>query len=200
MSLAMVIDIGRMAPPPRPCSTRAPISAGMLHATAHSTEPSRNSTMPTVMTRLRPKTSASRPYTGTVTAWARVYAENSHGTCSKAPSSRAMVVEAVARMVASSATSAVASMSAPRIGPRSPRRPRRVSVMVSDSCTTHAKLPGSPGIPGSGGDLRRLLVPRPAYLVPELVEREAEHLGQRRHRRERGRGHAAGLDLAQRLG
>lgn len=35
---------------------------------------------------------------------------------------------------------------------------------------------------------------------PELVERDAHDPGHRRDRRERRRGHAAGLDLAQRLG
>ena len=42
----------------------------MLHATPHSTEPTKNVAMPNSMTGLRPNRSASLPYTGTVTAWA----------------------------------------------------------------------------------------------------------------------------------
>ena len=61
--------IGCTAPAPMPCTARNAISAGMLHATPHSTEPSRNTAMPKNITGLRPTTSASFPYSGTVTAW-----------------------------------------------------------------------------------------------------------------------------------
>ena len=45
------------------------MSAGMLHAKPHSTEPTRNTEMPNSRTGRRPRRSASFPYSGTVTAW-----------------------------------------------------------------------------------------------------------------------------------
>ena len=70
MSPTIVIAIGATAPAPRPCTARKPISAAMLQATPHSTEPTRNSPMPNSIIGLRPNRSASLPYTGTDTAWA----------------------------------------------------------------------------------------------------------------------------------
>lgn len=61
--------IGWTAPAPMPCTARAAISTGMLHATPHSTEPTRNAAMPKNITGRRPRTSANLPYSGTVTAW-----------------------------------------------------------------------------------------------------------------------------------
>src|SRR5919107_5209870 len=49
--------------------------------------------------------------------------ENSQGNCENPPSSRTTDGTAVARMVESMATSAVASITESRIGPRSLRRP-----------------------------------------------------------------------------
>ncbi len=66
----MVIDIGWTAPAPRPWMARKAISEPMLQASPHRIEPTRNSPMPTSITGLRPKPSASFPYTGTVTACA----------------------------------------------------------------------------------------------------------------------------------
>ena len=39
----IVMPSGISMPPPRPCSTRKPISASMLHAVAHSAEPATKS-------------------------------------------------------------------------------------------------------------------------------------------------------------
>jgi hypothetical protein len=60
--------IGCTAPAPNPCTARATMSAGMLHANPHSTDPPRNSAMPRSITGLRPTESANFPYSGTVTA------------------------------------------------------------------------------------------------------------------------------------
>ena len=70
MSPTIVIATGAIAPAPRPCTARKPISAPMLQATPQSTEPARNRPMPNRITGLRPNRSASLPYTGTETAWA----------------------------------------------------------------------------------------------------------------------------------
>ena len=50
----MVMLIGCTAPAPSPCTARATISAGMLQAIPHSTDPTRNSPMPKSITGLRP--------------------------------------------------------------------------------------------------------------------------------------------------
>jgi hypothetical protein len=57
------------------------MSAGMLHATPHSTLPTRKSPMPNSRSGLRPNVSASFAYTDTDTVWASRYTENSHGNC-----------------------------------------------------------------------------------------------------------------------
>ena len=57
----IVMLIGSTAPAPRPWIARNAISAGMLHAAPQSTEPSRNSAMPSSMTGLRPSRSANLP-------------------------------------------------------------------------------------------------------------------------------------------
>ena len=60
--------IGSTAPAPMPWIARAKIRAGMLHAMPHRTEPATNTAMPKNSTGRRPTTSASLPYSGTVTA------------------------------------------------------------------------------------------------------------------------------------
>ena len=60
--------IGWIAPAPMPCTARKAISAGMLQATPHRIEPSRKTAMPKNNSGLRPMTSASLPYSGTLTA------------------------------------------------------------------------------------------------------------------------------------
>ncbi len=45
------------------------MSATMLHARPHSSEPTRNRPMPTIIIGLRPYWSASLEYSGTETAW-----------------------------------------------------------------------------------------------------------------------------------
>jgi hypothetical protein len=49
---------------------RKAISAPMFQASAHSSDPSRNSAAPATSTGLRPKVSDSLPYTGSVTVTA----------------------------------------------------------------------------------------------------------------------------------
>ena len=65
----MVTVIGSTAPAPMPCTPRKTMSAGMLQATPHSTEPTPKTTMPNSRTGRRPRRSATFPYSGTVTAW-----------------------------------------------------------------------------------------------------------------------------------
>ena len=50
----MVIDVGMMAPAPRPCRPRNTIRAGMLQARPQRIEPTRNSPTPISMIGLRP--------------------------------------------------------------------------------------------------------------------------------------------------
>ena len=57
--------------------------------------------------------------------------ENSHGNWENEPRSRTIEGTAVARIVASSATSAVQSMSPIRTGPRSERRPMAEGLSVT---------------------------------------------------------------------
>ena len=95
----------------------------MLQARPQSTLPTRNNPIPSSMIGLRPTTSASFAYTGTDTAWASRYTENSQGNCAKPPTSRTIDGTAVARIVASMAMRPVDTMSASRMGPRSERRP-----------------------------------------------------------------------------
>src|SRR4051794_3253434 len=123
MSPATVIVIGCTAPAPRPYNARNAMSAGMLHATPHSTLPSRNNPIPNSSSGLRPNVSASLAYTETDTVWASRYTENSHGNCVYPPMSRTIEGTAVARIVASIAMRPVDTMRASRIGPRSERRP-----------------------------------------------------------------------------
>ncbi len=59
MSPAIVIAMGATAPAPRPWIARAAMSAGMLHANPHSTDPTRNRPMPMRMMGLRPTVSLS---------------------------------------------------------------------------------------------------------------------------------------------
>ncbi len=47
--------IGTIAPPPKPCKTRAMISVGKLHAIPHSADANVNMKMHEIKTRLRPK-------------------------------------------------------------------------------------------------------------------------------------------------
>ena len=61
MSPAIVRLIGCTAPAPRPWTARNTISAGMLQATPHSSDPIANTAMPNSMIGLRPKTSANLP-------------------------------------------------------------------------------------------------------------------------------------------
>ena len=58
-----------------------------------------------------------------MTAWVNRYIENSHGNWVKPDSSATIDGTAVARMVESSATSAVDSISEISTGPRSERKP-----------------------------------------------------------------------------
>ena len=67
----MVWAIGRMPPPPMPCSARAAISAGMLGASAQATEPTMKMTMATSIIRRRPWMSESLPNSGVATVLAR---------------------------------------------------------------------------------------------------------------------------------
>ncbi len=60
-SAASVCTVPWSAPPPSPCTTRKAISAAMFQASAHSSDPSRNSAAPTTSTGLRPKVSESLP-------------------------------------------------------------------------------------------------------------------------------------------
>jgi hypothetical protein len=69
MSPTIVMLIGWTAPAPIPCTARNTMRLSMLQAAPHSTEPRRNAPIPKNMIGLRPKTSASFPYSGTVTAW-----------------------------------------------------------------------------------------------------------------------------------
>ena len=57
----IVMLIGITAPAPMPWMARKTISAGMLQAMPHSTEPSTNSAMPASITGLRPRRSESLP-------------------------------------------------------------------------------------------------------------------------------------------
>src|SRR5664279_569010 len=123
MSPAIVTLIGWTAPAPRPCTARNAISAGMLQAKPHRIEPSRKSPMPNSMIGLRPNRSDSLPYTGTETACASRYTENSQGNWENPPRSATIEGTAVATMVESRATNDVASISEIRIGPRSERKP-----------------------------------------------------------------------------
>jgi len=52
---------GRVAPAPSPWTAREAMSRGIDHAAPQSTDPARNSAMPTSMTGLRPSASASFP-------------------------------------------------------------------------------------------------------------------------------------------
>ena len=54
MSPTIVMPIGCTAPAPSPWTSRKTISAGMLHAKPHSSEPTTNSPMPISITGLRP--------------------------------------------------------------------------------------------------------------------------------------------------
>ena len=54
-------DVGTRIAPPTACSSRAATSVSTDPAMPHSTDATRNSTMPTRNIRLRPTTSASRP-------------------------------------------------------------------------------------------------------------------------------------------
>ncbi len=69
-SAATVCTVPWIAPPPRPWTTRKAIRLAMFQAPAHSSDPTRNAAMPTSSTGLRPKVSASLPYTGSVTVTA----------------------------------------------------------------------------------------------------------------------------------
>ena len=55
-------------PPPTPCSTRNSTSEVVEAASAHSPEPSVNSTSETMYTRLAPKRRAAQPVTGITAA------------------------------------------------------------------------------------------------------------------------------------
>ena len=59
MSPAIVTAIGWTAPAPSPWTARNAMSAGIDHATPHSTDPSPNSAIPMRTTGLRPIVSAS---------------------------------------------------------------------------------------------------------------------------------------------
>jgi hypothetical protein len=60
-SPTIVVVIGRIAPAPTPWTPRKTISATMLQASPHSTEPIRKIEIPNRRTGFRPKTSESRP-------------------------------------------------------------------------------------------------------------------------------------------
>ncbi len=127
----MVIAIGITAPAPRPCTARKAISAGMLQANPQPIEPSTKAATPISMIGLRPTRSESLAKIGTETAWASRKIENNHGNCANPPRSSTIEGTAVARMVESRATSATLSITEPRIGPRSDRRPTSARVIVS---------------------------------------------------------------------
>ncbi len=72
-ALVMIImPSGISIPPPRPCSTRKPISMLMLEATEHSAEPAVNSASAVMYRRLVPNRSAAQPVTGMTVASASV--------------------------------------------------------------------------------------------------------------------------------
>src|SRR5215207_6192013 len=74
---------------------------------------------------------------GTDTAWASRYTENSHGNSPNPPRSATIDGTAVARIVASTAISAVESIIASSTGPRSERRPTpAVVTAVTNGCKT----------------------------------------------------------------
>jgi len=54
MSPMMVCAIGRMPPPPMPCSARAAINVAMFGASAHAAEPARKISTDTSMVQRRP--------------------------------------------------------------------------------------------------------------------------------------------------
>ena len=118
----------------------------MLHATPHSTLPTRNRPIPSRMIGLRPTVSASLAYTDTDTAWASRYTENSHGNCANPPTSPTIDGTAVARIVASMAIRPVDTMRASRTGPRSERRP---TPLREDGLTSRCKVGCPPGIPAA---------------------------------------------------
>ncbi len=90
----------------------------MFQATAHSSDPSRNSAAPATSTGLRPKVSESLPYTGRVTVTASRYPEKSQEKTEKPPRSPTICGTAVETMVASSAARAIASIRAATTAPR----------------------------------------------------------------------------------
>ena len=142
----MVMAIGCTAPAPSPWIARKAISAGMLHASPHRIEPRTNVPTPNSMIGLRPNWSESLAKIGTETAWASRKIENSQGNWANPPRSSTIEGTAVARMVESRATSATLSITEPRIGPRSERRPTSARVIVC--WATYSGNPShSPAIP-----------------------------------------------------
>src|SRR5829696_1465136 len=78
---------------------------------------------------------------GTDTAWASRYTENNHGNSPNPPRSATIDGTAVARIVASTAISAVESIIASSTGPRSERRPTpAVVTAVTIGCKTRRPL------------------------------------------------------------
>ncbi len=63
-----VMLTGWIAPAPRPWTARPAMSTGIEGAAAHRTDPARKRAIPQNSTGRRPKLSASRPYSGVVTA------------------------------------------------------------------------------------------------------------------------------------
>ena len=109
MSPMMVCAIGRMPPPPMPCSARAAIKAGIDGASAHATEPTTKMTMAPSIIRRRPWMSDSLPNNGVAAVLASRYAVTTQLKSSTSPSVRPMVGNAGATMVCSSAERNIAS-------------------------------------------------------------------------------------------
>ena len=110
MSPMMVCAIGKMPPPPMPCSARAKISAGMLGASAQATEPTMKMQIAISIIRRRPWMSESLPNSGTAAVLASRYAVTTQLKFPTSPSVRPMVGRAGATMVCSSAERNIASM------------------------------------------------------------------------------------------
>ncbi len=77
-SAIIICPIGRIMPPPTPCSTRNRISSGADEAIPHSAEPAVNSTSDNRYTGLAPNRRAAQPETGITAASASRYAVATH--------------------------------------------------------------------------------------------------------------------------
>ena len=82
ISHMIACDSGMSGPPPRPCSMRASSSTVMFGASPHSTEAPVKTMVQIRKKRLRPKTPASHPVAGRITAFAARYEVSTQDTSS----------------------------------------------------------------------------------------------------------------------